>query len=61
MSDLWDQARDDCLKRCFDVLVDNIVIDDEAKERMRRCCDLCHEAHAIAQSIDKIKSVESKP
>lgn len=61
MSDVWDQARDDCLKNCFDVLVDALADDDAGPGTVRfwRCCDLCQKAREIAER--KPLSTQAKP
>ena len=52
----FDEAESDCLKNCFNVLVDSLVTDPsgfESQERFRKCCELCKKARVLAVEAAK--------
>jgi hypothetical protein len=57
----FDSAYRLCLGKCFDVLVDNLVVrDPEAEAALSRCCALCTEAYRIALGLVPEATVKKK-
>ncbi len=61
-SDAFDEAHRECLRTCFNVLVDNLVVGQpDADARFRTCCELCARARAVADVVAATLPAAAKP